>query len=117
MGIRKFELDRDLPHLEKYLRNQYLAHQNMTSWLPERLHDLVYRISAQEADSGRTLSKDYIFLWEEKGEIVGCILPDGENVYVSMKGGFAYLFPDFISYSEKHCLPLFHQAQDGSVKF
>ena len=50
MQIRKFQLDRDLQKLEEFLRNQYLENKNMTSWLPERLHDRIYRMSAQEAD-------------------------------------------------------------------
>ena len=52
MKIRKFQIDRDLEHLETYLRDQYIINKNTTSWLPERLHDLIYRISAHEADQG-----------------------------------------------------------------
>ena len=117
MQIRKFQLDMDLQKLEDYLRSQYRVNQNMTSWLPERLHDLIYRMGAQEADWGRERSMDYIFLWEEQEEIVACILPDGENIYMSIKSGFEHLFPSLLSYSEQNCLPLFSKADDGSVKF
>ena len=117
MEIRKIRLDEDLMILEAYLRNQYRANKNMTSWLPERLHDLIYRMSAQEMDGGRERSMDYIFLWEEEGEIVAAILPDGENVYMSIKNGYEALFGDVLAYSEKNCLPLFSKADDGSVKF
>lgn len=117
MQIRNFQPDQDLQHLETYLRDQYVQSKNMSSWLPQRLHDLIYRMGAQEADGGRVLSKDYIFLWEEQGEIVACILPDGENIYISIKNGFEHLYPSILAYSEKNCLPLFHQADDGSVKF
>jgi len=117
MEIRKFQPERDLQKLEAYLRQRYFVNRNMTSWLPERLHDLFYRMSAQEAEGGRALSADHIFLWEDQEEIVACILPDGENIYFSLKEGFEYLFPSLLSHSEKHCLPLFHKAGDGSVKF
>ena len=60
MKIKKFQLDADLQRLEEYLRNQYLENKNMTSWLPERLHDLIYRMGAQETDGGRKKSVDYI---------------------------------------------------------
>ena len=80
--IRKFQLDKDLRILEAYLRDQYFTNKNMSSWLPERLHDLIYRMGAQEADGGRERSMDYIFLWEENEELVACILPDGENIYI-----------------------------------
>ena len=42
MEIKRFNLNTDLMKLENYLRNQYLENKNMTSWLPERLHDLVF---------------------------------------------------------------------------
>lgn len=48
MQIRKFQLDKDLQNLETYLRNQYFRNKNMSSWLPERLHDLIYRMGTQE---------------------------------------------------------------------
>ncbi len=117
MQIRKFQLDTDLPRLETYLRNQYFANGNMTSWLPQRLHDLIYRMGAQEADGGSLRSMDFIFLWEERGEIVACILPDGENIYISIQKSFEDLYSTILAYSEQHCLPLFHKAEDGSVKF
>jgi hypothetical protein len=117
MQIRKFQLDQDLQLLETFLRNQYFENKNMSSWLPERLHDLIYRMGAQEADSGRERSMDYIFLWEENEEMIACILPDGENIYISIKNGFEYLFSSILAYSEKNCLPLFHKADDASVKF
>ena len=115
MQIRKFLPEKDLQMLETYLRNRYLRNQNMTSWLPERLHDLIYRMGMQEAEGKRSM--DHIFLWEEQGEIVACILPDGENVYISIKEGFEDLYPSVLAFSEENCLPLFHKADDGSVKF
>lgn len=117
MKIRKFQPDKDLQSLEAYLRDQYFQNKNMSSWLPERLHDMLYRMRAQEAEAGNALSVDYIFLCEEQGEIVACILPDGENIYFSVKQGHEALFPALLSHSERNCLPLFHKADDGSVKF
>ena len=117
MNVRRFRSDRDLSILEAYLREQYLTNQNMTSWLPERLHDLIYRMDAQEADAGSERSMDHIYLWEENGEILACILPDGENVYFSIRNGHEHLFDTLLAYSEENCLPLFHKADDGSVKF
>lgn len=117
MCLRRFEPDKDLQKLEAYLREQYLVNKNMTSWLPERLHDLIYRLSVQEAAGGRERSMDHIFLWEENGEIVACILPDGENVYFSIRRGFEQLFGAVLAYAEKNCLPMFSKADDGSVKF
>ena len=62
MTVRKFSFASDLAKLETYLREQYLVNRNMCSWLPERLHDLIYRVGAQEADEGRERSADYLFL-------------------------------------------------------
>ena len=117
MYIRRFQPDKDLPALETYLREQYSRNKNMTTWLPERLHDLLYRMSAMETDNGSERSMDHIFLCEENGELIACILPDGENIYFSIKQGFESLFPALLTYSEENCLPMFRKAEDGSVKF
>ena len=50
MIIKKFCLETDLQKLEEYLRNQYLEGNTMISWLPERLHDLIYRMDTQYTD-------------------------------------------------------------------
>jgi len=52
MIIRRFCPEKDLQKLEAYLRERYYRNRNMASWLPERLHDLIYRMSAQESDGG-----------------------------------------------------------------
>ena len=107
MKIKKFNLEKDLKRLETYLRNQYLENKNMTSWLPERLHDLVYRMDTQYIDAGNPKSSDFIFLWENNNEIVGCILPDGDAIYISIKNGFEDLFKSIVTYAEANCKPLF----------
>lgn len=117
MQVVKVKSDKDLYRLESFLRDRYIESRGAISWLPERLHDLIYRVGAQETDRGREKSADYIYLWEEKGEIAACILPDGENIYVSVKSGFERLFPSMIGFSENNCRPLFVRAEDGSVKF
>ena len=117
MQIRKFQPEKDLEKLETYLRNQYFENKNMTSWLPERLHDLIYRMDAQHTDAGKEKSVDYIFLWEENEEIVACILPDGDAIYMSIKNGFEHLFSSILEYAEKNCLPLFNKSEDGTIDF
>lgn len=89
----------------------------MTSWLPERLHDLIYRMDTQYTDAGKPKSSDYIFLWEDNNEIVGCILPDGDAIYMSIKKGYEDLFESIVHYAEENCKPLFEKDNDGSIDF
>lgn len=117
MQIKQFKPVTDLRKLEDYLRSQYLENRNMTSWLPERLHDLIYRMDTQYVDSGNPRSVDFISIWEENGEIVGCILPDGDAVYMSIKNGFEDLFGSMVSYAEENCRPLFSKEDDGTIDF
>lgn len=117
MTIQKFVRENDLAALEEYLRSQYFKNKNTVSWLPERLHDMAFRIYAMEADQEAEKSVDYIFLWKEDGEIAACILPDGENIYFSIKEGFEKLFQEMLIFSETYCLPLFHKSPDGTTKF
>ena len=70
MQVVKFEINKDLCRLEAYLRNRYFESHNAISWLPERLHDLIYRVGAQEMDESREKSADHIYLWEENGEML-----------------------------------------------
>ena len=62
MIIKRFNLEKDLSKLEEFLRNQYLEDKNMSSWLPERLHDLIYRMDTQYPSAGNPKSSDYIFI-------------------------------------------------------
>ena len=57
MRIVKFEPDRDLSRLEAYLADRYWESRRAVSWLPERLHDLLYRLGMQEALSERGYRK------------------------------------------------------------
>lgn len=115
--IKKFHLENDLEKLEQYLRNQYLANKNITSWLPERLHDLIYRMDTQYTDQGKLKSRDFIFFWEDNNEIVACILPDGDAIYTSIKNGYEDLYESVIRYAEENCTPLFHPEDDGLIDF
>lgn len=117
MTVKRFDFEADLQRLETYLRNQYLQNHNMTSWLPERLHDLIYRMDTQYADAGQQKSRNYIFLWEDCGEIVACILPDGDAIYISISSGYEPLFDQIVCYAEEHCSPLFPKEEDGSIDF
>ena len=117
MRIVKFVPDRDLDRLEAYLADRCLESRRAATWLPARLHDLIFRVGRQESDDGREISADHIYLWEDNNEIAACIHPDGENVYVSIAGGCEGLFPSMVDFSEKNCRALFGRAADGSVKF
>ncbi len=86
--IKKFDIEKDLNRLEDFLRNQYYENKNMTSWLPERLHDGIYRMDTQLTDKGKEKSSNYFFLWEENDEIIGCILTDTDTVHIFIKNGF-----------------------------
>ncbi|MBP3704246.1 MAG: hypothetical protein J6I98_01820, partial [Clostridia bacterium] len=118
MEIRRFDMERDLTRLENFLRDQYRANHNMTSWLPQRLNDLIFRIDVQHLQKhGGLMSRDFIFLWEENGEIIAAILPDGDMIYAAIKNGYEALFPEILTYAENNCFGLFSREEDGSVEF
>ncbi|MBQ2667846.1 MAG: GNAT family N-acetyltransferase [Clostridia bacterium] len=118
MEIRRFDLARDLDRLQDFLRAQYRANHNITSWLPQRLNDVIFRLDTQHLERyGGKMSRDYIFLWEEDGEIAACTLPDGDAIYAAVKNGYEALFPALLTYAETHCLDLFTPNEDGSYTF
>lgn len=117
MDIKRFNLNNDLNRLESFLRYQYSENRNMTSWLPERLHDLIFRMDTQYTCCGGLRSSDFIYIWQENDEIAGCILPDGDAVYMSIRNGYEELFGSMVSYAEEHLRPLFNKEDDGSLDF
>ena len=118
MRIKKFDMNTDFNRVEEYLRNRYFENENMTSWLPQRFNDLVYRLDSQHTDKpGGIASKDFIYLWEDNNEIVACILPDGDAIYMSIKKGCENLFSEMITFAEENHTGLFPQAEDDSVDF
>ena len=117
MIIKRFNIEEDLEKLEEFLRNQYYENKNMTSWLPERLHDGLYRMKAQLEDKGKEVSSDYFFLWEENEEIVGCVLTDTDTVHIFIKNEYEELYEEMVKYAEENCRPLFDVDEDGAINF
>lgn len=115
--VKKYDIKNDLNRLEDFLRNQYYENKNMTSWLPERLHDVIYRMDAQLVDAGKEKSSDYFFLWEENDDIIGCILTDTDTIHIFIKNGYEELYEDMVKYAEENCKPLFEVAEDGTIDF
>lgn len=114
MPIRRFESQKDPEPLSRFLRELCDSAAGPVSWLPARLHDLLYRVAAQERLDGRAVSGDYIFLWEQGQQLNACLLPDGENIYLAIRPGYESLFPALITFAEANCLPLFPAAVDGT---
>lgn len=90
MTIKRFNIDEYLEKLEEYLRYQYLENKNMSSWLPERLHDLIYRyeddlyLDLIITKDGKKIIADEDELLEarKKGEITQS---DVESAYNTLK--------------------------------
>ena len=110
--VKKYDIKNDLNRLEDFLRNQYYENKNMTSWLPERLHDVIYRMDAQLVDEGKEKSSDYFFLWEADGEIISCVLADTDTIHIFIKNGFEELYEDMVKYAEEKCSPLFEKDEN-----
>ena len=115
MLIKKFILEEDFSKLEEYLRKQYIKTKTMQSWLPQRLNDLVYRMDRQYLDKGMPKSSDFITMWIENNEIVGCILPDGDAIYISTEN--ENIFEEILDYAEENCKPLFEVKDDKTIDF
>ena len=117
MIIKRFILNEDLEKLENFLRDQYFENRNMTSWLPERLHDVIFRMDAQTIDAGKEKSSDYFFLWFDNNEIVGCVLADTDTIHISVKSEHEELYESMVKYAEENCKPLFEVDEDGTIDF
>ena len=118
MQIKKFCMDTDFSRIDNFLRQQYYENKNMTSWLPQRFHDIVYRVDAQYTEKPDGIaSKDFIFMWQESDRIVACILPDGDAIYMSIQRSYENLFPEMFTFAEDNHTVLFTKNEDGSLDF
>lgn len=117
MTIKKFNVEEDLKDLEDFLRNQYRVNKNMTSWLPERLHDVIYRMDAQLTDKGKEKSSDYFFLWKEEDTIVGCVLADTDTIHIFLKNGWEEHYEEMVKFAEANSQPLFQKDEEGLITF
>ena len=117
MTIKRFNKTEDFEKVETFLRNQYFKNRNMTSWLPERFHDGIYRMDTQLEDAGKEISSDYFYLWEENDELVGCVLTDTDTVHIFIKDGFEELYTEMVKYAEENCRPLFKKDESGKIDF
>lgn len=118
MNIKKFEYEKDYKRILEFLSECYKTNKNMTCWLPERFDDLVHRVDVLYRDErGKQASQDFIYIWEDNDNIVGCILPDGASFNSSIKTGYEYIFKEMIDLAEKKIRPLFDIKENGKIDF
>lgn len=118
INIKKFEMNADYHRVITFLTECYKENKNMECWLPARFDDLVDRIDTLYKDErGLKASKDYIFIFEDDGKIVGLILPDGDSFNSAIKRGYEEIFPQMLDLAEKELLPLFKADENGVINF
>ena len=62
-----------------------------------------YSITSMESYAGDAIWHG-IALWEDNEEIVGCILPDGDAIYMSIKNGYENLYNSAIARAEAEAI-------------
>ncbi|MDE6292855.1 MAG: GNAT family N-acetyltransferase [Bacilli bacterium] len=118
MEVKRYDKKVDYERVLNFLKERYLENKNMECWLPARFDDLVHRIDTLYRDErGKEASSDYIFIYEEEGEIVGLITPDGDSFNSSIKRGYEYIFKDMLDLAEKELTPLFERDENGEINF
>lgn len=118
MIIKKFNKIEDYERVIQFLTNCYKENKNMVCWLPERFDDLLFRIDTLYHDErGLKKSSDYIYIFEEKDEIVGLIVPDGDSFNSCIKTGYEKIFSQMLELAEKELLPLFEKDENGKIDF
>ena len=118
MIIKKFNKIEDYERVIQFLTNCYKENKNMVCWLPERFDDLLFLIDTLYHDErGLKKSSDYIYIFEEKDEIVGLIVPDGDSFNSCIKTGYEKIFSQMLELAEKELLPLFEKDENGKIDF
>lgn len=117
MKVKKFVFEKDYEKVKKFLSDRYKETKNITCWLPQRFDDLIFRIDTVRGKQKKLAFQDFVFIWEEKKEIVALLIPDGESCYPNIKPGYEYLFPEMVDVAEKELNPLFTKQKNGKINF
>ena len=118
MIIKIFNKSEDYERVIQFLTNCYKENKNMVCWLPERFDDLVFRLDTlYHEERGGEKSSDYIYIFEEKSEIVGLIIPDGDSFNCCIKTGYEKIYSEMLEIAEKELLPLFEEDENGKIDF
>lgn len=118
MMIKKFEYEEDFQRIIKFLNECYKINKNMICWLPERFDDLIHRIDVLYHDErGKISLQDFIYIWEENNNIIGCIFPDGDSFNSSIKPGYEYIFSEMLDLAEEKLIPLFKVKENKKIDF
>ncbi len=118
MKIKKFNKDEDYNRVIEFLTEEYKNNRNMLCWLPARFDDLIFRIDTLYHDErGLNRSQDFTYIFEDDGNIIGLIIPDGDSFNSCIKSGYESIFSQMLDLSEKELLPLFQKKEDGSIDF
>lgn len=113
MEIVKYKKGIDFDKIKMFLMQEYQKNQNLNCWLPERFEDVVFRIDVWlEKENGKIPSQNYLHYWEENGNVVAVLLPDGEAMYPYASKGYEYLFDDMVKFLEEKIAPDFENPDD-----
>lgn len=118
MEIKKFDKRRDYEKVIEFITNQYKENKNMICWLPQRFDDLIFRIDTlYKVERGGEASSDYIYIFYDKENIVGIIVPDGDSFNSCIKTGYEQIFSEMLDLAEYQLLPLFKRSENGEIDF
>ena len=119
MQIKKFNMNDDYERVIKFLRYNYIENRNMTSWLPQRFDDLIYRVDVLYHDErGKEKNADYTYIFEDdNNKIIGLLVPDGDSFNSCIKKGHEDIFSSMLDVGEKELRPLFDKEDDGTINF
>lgn len=118
MKIKRFNKEEDYNRVIDFLTEEYKNNKNMLCWLPARFDDLIFRIDTLYHDErGLSRSQDYTYIFEDEGNVIGIVVPDGDSFNSCIKSGYESIFSQMLDLSEKELLPLFQKKEDGSIDF
>lgn len=118
MQVKKFKINEDYDRVIEFLRDNYNENKNISSWLPQRFDDLIFRVDTLYKDErGLKASQDYTYIFEDNNKIVGLVVPDGDSFNSCIKNGYEKIFNDMLDLAERELKPLFDKNEDGTIDF
>ena len=112
MQVKKFDFNRDYDKCIQFLTDCYRENGNMTCWLPQRFDDLIFRVVGIPRHNQLS---DFIYLFEEKNQIIGLVIPDDAAFNSCIRKGYEHIYPQMLDLAEEELLPVMERDEKGQT--
>ena len=102
MQVKKFKVNKDDDRVIEFLRDYYNENKNISSCLPQRFDDLIFRVDTlYKNERGLKAFQDYTYIFENNNKIVRLVVLNCDSFNSCIKTGYEKIFNDMLDIVER----------------